>query len=149
MGNAFLMHNFAGNAEINGFEFRSVKITASNTESNPVKVYVPVQGNRYTFCAMQYGGTIGLTVIGSLYGNQYYDVTAMNDSHITNDNTAGLFHATYPRDDPTSFTVSSSVMPTSIPFSTDTWVKIWHDIDTSDYKITSMDITIIYWWWPM
>lgn len=98
---------------------------------------------------MQYGGTIGLTVIGSLYGNQYYDVTAMNDSHITNDNTAGLFHATYPRDDPTSFTVSSSVMPTSIPFSTDTWVKIWHDIDTSDYKITSMDITIIYWWWPM
>lgn len=150
MANAFLMHMMSGAAELNGIEFHTVKVQASNTSSSPLRIDPPTSGYHY-FCAMQYNGRITLKQVAeNIYGNQYCDISAC-PKFANQADAIGIFYANF--DEPgynKSITLTDSYLPSYYQYSIDSsnYVQIWHDIDLDDYTITNMDVTVIYWWFP-
>lgn len=150
MANAFLMHMMGGATELDGIEFNTVKVQASNTKSSPIRINPPASGYYY-FCAMQYNGSITLKQITeNPYGNQYCDISACPK----NANQADAFDVfstsfTEPGQNKT-VTLTKSALPNYYQYSIDSsnYIQIWHEIDLDDYTIVNMDVTVIYWWFP-
>ena len=150
MANAFLMHMMGGATELNGIEFHTIKVQASNTTSSPIRINPPTSGYYY-FCAMQYNGSITLKQIPeSIYGNQYCTISAC-PKFANQADAIDVFYKNF--EDPgqnKTVTLVNSSLPNYYHLSVDSsnYIQIWHEIDLDDYTIVNMDVTVIYWWFP-